>query len=64
MQQLENVLQRCGNRCEKYIGPDSPSCNVSSNKNIARLYDCEACYALQFRLKLVLQEKCEISWIE
>ena len=28
------------------------------NKNFARLYDCGACYTLQFRLQLVSQQKC------
>ena len=51
VQWLKNSLRQSLRKVE----PDSTSCNASCNKNVARLYDCEACYTLQFRLGLVSQ---------
>ena len=55
----KKALQRSLQKAE----PDSPPCNPSScQKNIAILYDCEACYlalpvALHFRLRLRCRHK-------
>ena len=45
------------------VEPDFNSCNAYCNKNVARLYDCEACYTLQLRLQLGSLQSYETSCI-
>ena len=57
----KNALQCWLQQSLRIVEPDATSCNAFCNKNAVQLYDCEACYILQFCLQLVLQQNCVTS---